>query len=78
VEGQPGQFSSLTFPLAVAFMILFHFGGSYDVAPNIEEQENNSPVLSSLSAASVFVPVHKNAAGTQSACVVSSSEYSAD
>jgi hypothetical protein len=79
-EGRPGEFSNLTFPVAVIFMIIFHFGGSYDVAPNIEEQENKNfrSVLSSLSAASVFVPVRENAAGLQSASVVSSSEHSVD
>jgi hypothetical protein len=80
IEGRPGEFSNLTFPLALIFMIIFHFGGSYDVAPNIEEQENKifRSVRSALSAASVFVPVRENAAGLQSASVVSPSEHSAN
>jgi hypothetical protein len=79
IEGRPVKFSNLTFPLAVLFMIFFHFGGSYDVAPYIEEQEikDYRSILSSLSAASVLVPVRENAAGLQSARVVSSSEHSA-
>jgi len=82
-EGRPGKLSNLTFPLAVIFVIIFHFGGSYDVAPNIEEQENknNRSVLSSFSAASVFVPVRENAVGHQKAygaSVVRSIEHPID